>query len=111
MTETESTSVSWRAASLGKYHVTVVAYNRALEASVPVCSDGVTVDTTPPSVDEVRVLDTHTAEGLVKPPGTEVWFVDNSRQRKAVSADDSCRYVEHICIGITSLMLNWEQLF
>ena len=90
MTETESTSASWKAASLGTYHVTVVAYNRALEASVPVCSDGVTVDTTPPSVEEVRVLDAHTAEGLVRSLG-KVWFVDNSRQRKAVSADDSCR--------------------
>ena len=42
--------------SPGVYHVTVVAYNAAMEPSKPVCSDGVTVDTTEPEVRKTSVL-------------------------------------------------------
>ncbi|XP_046557202.1 uncharacterized protein LOC124266452 [Haliotis rubra] len=87
-----STSASWTAPTVGKYHVTVVAFNRALEASDPVCSDGVTVDTTPPSVSEVAVRDSRVMEGLVKSSDNVVWFIDAHRRRaQVVSPDDSCR--------------------
>ncbi|XP_050415812.1 uncharacterized protein LOC126829741 [Patella vulgata] len=44
--QTTSTHASWTAPSDGKYYITVVAYNGALEVSLPVCSDGVVVDRT-----------------------------------------------------------------
>ncbi|XP_046561789.1 uncharacterized protein LOC124270793 [Haliotis rubra] len=91
VTETYSTSASWTAPSVGKYHVTVVAFNRALEASDPVCSDGVTVDTTPPSVSEVAVRDSRVMEGLVKSSDNTVWFIDAHRRRtRVVNPDGSC---------------------
>ncbi|XP_046557203.1 uncharacterized protein LOC124266453 [Haliotis rubra] len=91
VTETYSTSASWTAPSVGKYHVTVVAFNRALEASDPVCSDGVTVDTTPPSVSEVAVRDSRVMEGLAKSSDNVVWYIDAHRRRTlVVSPDDSC---------------------
>ncbi|XP_046562882.1 uncharacterized protein LOC124271765 [Haliotis rubra] len=91
VTETYSTSASWTAPSVGKYHVTVVAFNRALEASDPVCSDGVTVDTTPPSVSEVAVRDSRVMEGLVKSSDKVVWFIDAHRRRTlVVNPDGSC---------------------
>ena len=34
----------------GRYRVTVVAYNGAMDPSLPVCSDGVYIDQTPPEV-------------------------------------------------------------
>ncbi|XP_048243311.1 uncharacterized protein LOC124141844 isoform X1 [Haliotis rufescens] len=91
VTETYSTSASWTAPSVGKYHVTVVAYNRALEASDPVCSDGVTVDTTPPSVSEVAVRDSRVVEGLVKSSAGDVWLIDTHRRRTLiVTLNKSC---------------------
>ncbi len=92
--EKYSTSASWTAPSVGKYHVTVVAYNRALEASDPVCSDGVTVDTTPPGVSEVEVRDSRVMEGLVKTSDNGVWFIDIHRRRsQVVTPSSSCRYI------------------
>ncbi|XP_046562885.1 uncharacterized protein LOC124271769 [Haliotis rubra] len=91
VTETYSTSASWTAPSVGKFHVTVVAFNRALGASDPVCSDGVTVDTTPPSVSEVAVRDSRVMEGLVKSSDKVVWFIDAHRRRTlVVNPDGSC---------------------
>ncbi|XP_071084119.1 uncharacterized protein [Haliotis cracherodii] len=91
VTETYSTSASWTAPSVGKYHVTVVAYNRALEASDPVCSDGVTIDTTPPSVSDVAVRDSIVVEGLVKSSDNAVWFIDAHRRRTLlVTPDNTC---------------------
>ncbi|XP_067663255.1 uncharacterized protein [Haliotis asinina] len=89
--ETYSTSASWTAPSVGKYHVTVVAFNRALEASEAVCSDGVTIDTTPPSVSEVAVRDSRVIEGLVKSSENVVWYIDVHRRRTlVVSPDETC---------------------
>ena len=47
---TTDTFASTTVAEPGSYHATVVAYNAAMEPSKPVCSDGVTVDTTNPMV-------------------------------------------------------------
>ncbi|XP_067663316.1 uncharacterized protein [Haliotis asinina] len=88
VTETYSTSASWTASSVGKYHVTVVAVNRALEVSDPVCSDGVTIDTTPPSVSEVAVRDSRVMEGLVKSSDNVVWYIDAHRRRTLVVNPD-----------------------
>ena len=39
----------------GTYYLTVVAWNAALSPSTPVCSDGLTVDTTPPLFEGVFI--------------------------------------------------------
>ena len=77
----------------GKYYITVVAYNSALGRSDPVCSDGVFVDSTPPEVSEVAILDSRIVGGLVKDENT-VWLVKNDRRRLQIqSPDNECRYV------------------
>ncbi|XP_067680773.1 uncharacterized protein [Haliotis asinina] len=91
VTETSSTHASWTAPSEGKFYITVVAFNRALEPSLPVCSDGVTVDQTPPSLAQIAVLNSRTAEGLVT-NGVEVWLVTADRSRSQIENPDSgCR--------------------
>ena len=53
--ETTENSASWVAPSPGKYYVTVVAVNHALQSSVPVYSDGVIVDQSPPVVSNIVI--------------------------------------------------------
>ncbi|XP_067684738.1 uncharacterized protein [Haliotis asinina] len=92
VTETYSTRAAWSAPTPGKYHVTVVAYNRALEVSDPVCSDGVTVDVTPPAVGQIAVESCNIAPGLVTTSAGTVWYIDNQRRRSQVTAPDTqCR--------------------
>jgi hypothetical protein len=50
----------------GKYYLTVMAYNHALDHSKPVCSDGVTIDDTPAVVSDIVIQNAVTTEGLVK---------------------------------------------
>ncbi|XP_053400999.1 uncharacterized protein LOC128557566 [Mercenaria mercenaria] len=50
----------------GKYYLTIMAYNHALDHSNAVCSDGVTIDIIPAVVSEVVIKDAVTANGLVK---------------------------------------------
>lgn len=70
--------------SEGKYYVTVVAYNRAYDPSVPVCSDGVVVDTMLPNIKEVVIEGARIQGGLVT-DGNEVWVVGNNRYRRHVA--------------------------
>ncbi|XP_067682774.1 uncharacterized protein [Haliotis asinina] len=88
VTETSSTHASWTAPSEGKFYITVVAFNRALEPSLPVCSDGVTVDQTPPSLVQIAVLNSRTTEGLVT-NGVEVWLVTADRRRSQIEDPDT----------------------
>ena len=70
--------------------MTVVAFNTALEPSAPVCSDGVTIDTTPPTINHVYVSGAHVAGGVVLGHSpTEVWFVDGERRRRLVDSPDA----------------------
>ncbi|CAC5370733.1 unnamed protein product [Mytilus coruscus] len=64
--ETYNTFGSHTVSGDGTYYFTVVAYNRALDPSEPVCSDGVTIDSSVPLVKEVVVKDTVITGGLVK---------------------------------------------
>ncbi|XP_041351012.1 uncharacterized protein LOC121369995 [Gigantopelta aegis] len=90
-TETYSTQAEWDASSDGKYYVTVVAYNPAMAPSHPVCSDGVVVDSSPPQVTEVAILDSRIVGGLVK-SGSDVWLVKNDRRRLFVrSPNNECQ--------------------
>ncbi|XP_071082513.1 uncharacterized protein [Haliotis cracherodii] len=92
VTETYSTHAAWSASSPGTYHVTVVAYNRALEESDPVCSDGVTLDDTPPAVGQIAVAASSIAPGLVTTSSGMVWFIDNHRRRSRVTEPNTqCR--------------------
>ncbi|XP_078616240.1 uncharacterized protein LOC144884660 [Branchiostoma floridae x Branchiostoma japonicum] len=80
-TNTTSTYVTWDAPHPGTYYCTVVAFNRALEPSEPVCSDGVTVDTTPPVLREVVVDNAHYKPGLLQDGEENVWMVDRNGYR------------------------------
>ncbi|XP_070570802.1 uncharacterized protein [Ptychodera flava] len=81
---TTSTHASWTAPGPGTYHCTVVAFNRALEPSKPVCSDGVTIDTTPPTIREVNIEDVRVKPGLLKDSDGAVWMVDKIAFRHLV---------------------------
>ena len=90
MTETYNTFATWTAPGDGTYHVTVVAFNSALEPSAPVCSDGVTVDTTPPAMADFYVSGAHVAGGVVLGHSpTEVWLIDSERRRRLVDSPDT----------------------
>ena len=56
--ETLQTTTTWTAPSIRTYYVTVVAYNSALQPSKPACSDGITIDQTPPVIEEITVPNT-----------------------------------------------------
>lgn len=99
--ETDLTEASFSVTSEGRYIVTVVAYNRALEPSKPVCSDGVTVTTTSLKVKEVSVDNARIQGGLIKDGnGQNVWFVGEDRVRRIVPDPPSnCMYVNKMfCI-------------
>ncbi|CAC5386466.1 unnamed protein product [Mytilus coruscus] len=59
----------------GTYYFTVVAYNRALDPSEPVCSDGVTIDSSVPGVKEVVVKDSLITGGVVKDPDNVDYYI------------------------------------
>ena len=79
MTETYTTSASFEASDNGTYFITVAAYNRALDPSDPVCSDGVTIDKAVPSISEVVVEDARTTGGLYKDGTDNVWLLHHER--------------------------------
>ena len=56
--QTEDTFATNVVTKTGKYYVTVVAFNAALEPSRPICSDGVTIDKTAPDVSRFTYLHT-----------------------------------------------------
>ncbi|XP_053401015.1 uncharacterized protein LOC128557569 [Mercenaria mercenaria] len=59
----------------GKYYLTIMAYNHALDHSKPVCSDGVIIDAIPAVVSEVVIKDAVTANGLVKSDVNDTVYV------------------------------------
>ncbi|KAI8487523.1 hypothetical protein Bbelb_347570 [Branchiostoma belcheri] len=85
-TNTTSTHVTWEAPHPGTYYSTVVAFNRALEPSEPVCSDGVTVDSTPPLLREVVVDSAHFKPGLLRDGEVNVWMVGRDGYRQPAPA-------------------------
>ena len=92
MNETTLTYASRTVSGPGTYHCTVVAYNTALEPSEPVCSDGVTVDTTAPEIHGVSIENSWTTGGLVRDSTGNVWYIDRNRFRVLVEQPAaSCR--------------------
>ncbi|XP_078658227.1 uncharacterized protein LOC144903711 [Branchiostoma floridae x Branchiostoma belcheri] len=83
---------SWTAPVAGTYFCTVVAYNPALSPSQPACSDGITVDASPPSVQHVKLTGFHARPGLVSDNGGNVWIVNRNGEREVVTdPPESCR--------------------
>ncbi|KAJ8299760.1 hypothetical protein KUTeg_023820 [Tegillarca granosa] len=83
--ETDQTEASFNVAAEGLYFVTVVAYNRALEPSKPVCSDGVTITTASLKIKEISVDSVRIKGGLIKDrDGLNVWVVGEDRVRRVV---------------------------
>ena len=65
----------------GQYYVTVIAYSHALDASVPVCSDSVVIDTSVPDVSEIVVGQAKVSRMLLKDKlSTSVYLLDNNRE-------------------------------
>ncbi|XP_078682372.1 uncharacterized protein LOC144916849 [Branchiostoma floridae x Branchiostoma belcheri] len=91
---TTSTHAEWEATHPGLYHCTVIAFNRALEPSEPVCSDGVTIDVTPPVIADLSVDNLHYTPGVVRGKDGEVWLVDSSGLRHPINEPSAtCRDV------------------
>ena len=72
--------------------MTVAAYNYALDHSTPVCSDGVTVDTSVPSVLEFEVEGAKADPRLLRDDAGYLWFLHDDRTRQQVSnSNEACR--------------------
>jgi hypothetical protein len=85
LNETYSTEAIHKVTSEGTYYACVVAYNRALEPSKPVCSDGVTVTSAVPKVREVVISRAYVQGGLVTDIHRNIfWVLEKRRFRKLV---------------------------
>ena len=82
--QTGQTSVQWDSPGEGTYYVTVVAYNNALQPSKPLCSDGVTVDLTPPRFMGVAIPGGVVMPGLVVDSSGDFWLIGRDRERARV---------------------------
>ncbi|CAC5414424.1 unnamed protein product [Mytilus coruscus] len=86
LVETYETFATYTAPGIGTYFFTVVAYNRALDHSDPVCSDGVTIDTTVPTIKEVTVNNTIVKGGLVTDVAkTNYWILSSDRTLRLIA--------------------------
>lgn len=88
------TEVSFTVEDEGKYFVTVVAYNHALIPSIPVCSDGVLIDTSIPTISEFRVNRSKVQPRLLQDNDGIIWLLNGDRTRQRVeTASEVCRSV------------------
>ncbi|XP_071123148.1 uncharacterized protein [Mytilus edulis] len=86
VTETYNNFGSYTADGDGTYYFTVVAYNRALDPSEPVCSDGVTIDSSIPGVKEVMVEDAVITGGLITDTNqTNYYILSSQRVRRMIA--------------------------
>ncbi|XP_038050540.1 uncharacterized protein LOC119723761 [Patiria miniata] len=91
MIRTTSTRASWAAPSPGLYYVTVIAYNRAMEPSEAVCSDGVVIDTSPPELTQIAISYARMWPSLAKDAEGRVWFINEHRRKiELVNASSDC---------------------
>ena len=76
----------------GRYYVTVAAYNHAMDHSVPVCSDGITIDTSVPIVKTFQVDGAKTDPQLLEDDKGDVWLLHDDRTRQRVlTPSQKCR--------------------
>lgn len=95
LNETYSVGAVHEVSSEGTYYACVVAYNRALEPSKPVCSDGVTVTTAIPKVKEVAISGAFIKGGLVTDAfKSSVWVLEDTRVRKLI--DNPTKYCVYV---------------
>ena len=86
------TEASFQVKKEGRYYVTVAAYNHALDHSVPVCSDGITIDTSVPIVKEFKVNGAKTDPRLIEDDKGDTWFLHDDRTRQRVlTPSQKCR--------------------
>ncbi|XP_070571537.1 uncharacterized protein [Ptychodera flava] len=72
-----------------------------MDPSKPVCSDGVTVDDTEPTLREVFIDDVFVTPSLVKDANGAVWFINENRYRQLVqNPSDHCRNVASFDISV-----------
>lgn len=92
--DTVNTFATYDAPSPGTYYITVVAYNKAFHMSKPVCSDGVTITTTIPSVKNVIIMNARTKPRIVRETDGHEWYIDETLQRHYLENSTSkCKYV------------------
>jgi len=87
------TIASYDAVDEGTYFVTVIAMNPANDASRAVCSDGVTIVTTKPSVKNVVLSGAKTYPRLVVDDNGTMWIITTDITRTLVNSSDICKYV------------------
>ncbi|XP_076117799.1 uncharacterized protein LOC143085385 [Mytilus galloprovincialis] len=86
LVETYNTFGSHTASVNGTYYFTVVAYNRALDPSDPVCSDGVTIDSSVPAVQEIVVENSLITGGLITDSTfTNYYILGSDRMRRLIT--------------------------
>ena len=71
--------------------------NSANDASQAVCSDGVTVVKTKPSVKNVILKDAKTAPRLVADANNTLWIISNDLMRTVINDTDVCKQVYVSC--------------
>ena len=71
----------------GKYFVTVAAYNHALDHSMPVCSDGIVIDTSVPIVFEFSVEGAKVEPRLLREMEDSLWVLHEDRTRQKLQTE------------------------
>lgn len=91
--ETFLTEATFEVQREGTYFVTVVAYNHAFDQSLPVCSDGIIIDTSVPQVIEFQVDRAKVDPLLLRDPEDNLWFLNDDRTvQKVQTASNACRW-------------------
>ena len=91
--KTQQTFASHTWNRTGTYFITVVAYNHAMDPSTPVCSDGLTIDSTPPNVYDFTVHEMYTRPGLAvdQKNNSLVYYINRNRKASVVVGPEICR--------------------
>ncbi|XP_069134181.1 uncharacterized protein [Argopecten irradians] len=75
----------------GKYYVTVVAYNNAMEPSKPVCSDGIVLDRTKPKLVNLTLQSATMRETIICSDGS-AWFITANLTKHEMNDTDHSDY-------------------
>uniref|UniRef100_A0A1I8JEP6 EGF-like domain-containing protein n=1 Tax=Macrostomum lignano TaxID=282301 RepID=A0A1I8JEP6_9PLAT len=91
--ETTGLEASWEAPGPGRYFVTVVAFNNAMEPSAAVCSDGVLITDQRPEVSQLSIESLRVRPGLILDASSqELWYLtDLGRRQKLLNDNETCR--------------------
>ncbi|XP_069118470.1 uncharacterized protein [Argopecten irradians] len=86
---TTLSSIQFELQAVGKYYITVIAFNRAMEPSSAICSDGFTKIDSPPEITNVRLTNAQTYRHTVCYNG-DIWFISAKLTRTNVTAETPC---------------------